>query len=402
MMNILLLALLLQQTETVEIPGTKARFDLVALPGGKATVGSPDAEAGRKDDEKRREVTLQPFGLGAREVTWKEFNLYRYGKELDAVTRPTVADNYFIDSIPDHFRTDPRPMTNARWHSAVMYCEWLSKKTGRYFRLPTETEWEYAARAGSDDAAPDPLNDVAWHKGNSKARTHDGGELKANALGLQDMIGNVWEYALEPYAFPDYGPVIRGGNWSSVPRELRFANRQTIPLKWFADDSNLPRSVWWVTSHEVSIGFRVACAADASDLKDREAYAGKFEVAFTSHSEKTIKSGNSPAIYRTVRGTVKNAGDRGVDEVELKVFYVDPNGKPHWIDQTGAKPGRGVFSKVWPVLVNSALDGDVGKPLKPGELRAFSVDLPWSYDVEEAPDAKPAFGGKVTALRFSK
>ena len=397
---LILLLLALQVRETVEIPGTKAKFDLVALPGGKTTVGSPATEAGRKDDEKQREVALQPFGLGAREVTWKEFNAYRYGKDLDAVTRPTIADNYFIDVIPEDFRTDPRPMTNARWHSAVMYCEWLSKKTGRYFRLPTETEWEYAARAGSDAAAPDPVNDVAWHKGNSKARTHDGGELKPNALGLQDMIGNVWEYALEPHDFPDYSPVIRGGNWSSVPRELRFANRQTIPLKWFADDSNLPRSVWWLTSHEVSIGFRVACAADASDLKEREAYAAKFEIAFTSNDEKTIKSGNSPALYRTVRGTVKNAGDRSVDEVELKVFYLNSEGKPHWIDQTGAKPGRAVFSKVWPVLRNSALDGDVSQPLKPGETRAFSVDLPLSYDVEDA--GKLLFGAKVTALRFSK
>ena len=399
-MNLLLLALALQQPETVDIPGTKAKFDLVALPGGKATVGSPDTETGRRDDEKRREVTLQPFWLGAREVTWREFNLFRYGKDLDAVTRPTIADNYIIDVIPDDWRKDPRPMTNARWHSAVMYCEWLSKKTGRYFRLPTETEWEYAARAGSASPTPDPVNEFAWHKGNSKGGTHNGGELKANALGLHDMMGNVWEYALEPFAFPDYGPVIRGGNWSSVPREMRFANRQSIPLKWFADDSNLPRSVWWVTSHEVSIGFRIACAADASDLKERDAYAAKFKVDFTGNKDKTIMSNNSPALYRTVRGTVTNTGDRSVDEVELKVFYAEGDGKPHWVDQSGAKPGRAVFSKVWPVLVNSALEGDVPKPLKPGETRAFSVDLPWSYDLEDA--AALVFGGRVTNLRFSK
>lgn len=401
-MTLLLLALALGQAapETVEIPGTKARFDLVQLPGGKATVGSPASDPGHKDDETLRTVTLEPFWLGAREVTWKEFNAFRYGKDVDGVTRPTVADSYFIDSIPDDFRTDPRPMTNARWHSAMMYCEWLSRKTGRYFRLPTETEWEYAARAGSDAPAPDPLNDVAWHKGNSKNRTHNGGELKPNALGLFDMMGNVWEYALEPYAYPDYGPVIRGGNWSSQPREMRYANRQTIPLKWFADDSNLPRSVWWVTSHEVSIGFRVACASDASDQKEREAYASQFEVAFTGNEEKTIKSTNSPALYRTVRGTVKNAGKRSVDEVELKVFYVDDDGRPHWVDQAGAKPGRGVFSKVWPVLVNSAREGDATRPLPPGESRAFSVDLPWSYDLEDA--GKLVFGARVTNLRFTK
>jgi hypothetical protein len=77
-------------TQTVDVPGTKIKFELVALPGGKATIGSPVDEAGRKDDEKRREVTLQPFWLGAREVTWKEFNAYRYGKDLDGITRQSL------------------------------------------------------------------------------------------------------------------------------------------------------------------------------------------------------------------------------------------------------------------------------------------------------------------------
>jgi len=398
----LLFLLLSLQAQTVEVPGTKIKFDLVALPGGKATIGSPADEAGRKDDEKRREVTLQPFWLGAREVTWKEFNAYRYGKDLDAVTRPTVADNFFIDVIPDDFRTDPRPMTNARWHSAVMYCEWLSKKTGRYFRLPTETEWEYAARAGSTAAAPDPLDEAGWYKSNSKARTHNGGELKPNAFGLYDLIGNVWEYALEPFASPDYGPVVRGGCWSSVPRELRYANRQPIPLKWYDDDSNPPRSVWWLTAHTVSVGFRVACAADASDARDREAYASKILVRITDSEEKTLRTQNSPAPYRAVRGEIRNAGDKSLDEVELKVYYVEADGTtPHWIDQTSAKPGRATFSKVWPVLVNSALGGATAEPLKPGETRTFSVDLPLSYDVENADKPKIAFGGTITALRFS-
>jgi formylglycine-generating enzyme required for sulfatase activity len=388
------------QIETIDIPGTKVKFDLVALPGGKTTVGSPDSDPDHKEDEKQRTVTLQPFGLGVREVTWKEFNAFRNAKAVDGVTRPTNADSFFIENIPDDFRTDPRPMTNARWHSAVMYCEWLSKKTGRYFRLPTETEWEYAARAGSDAAAPD---DSGWNKGTSKGRTHNGGELKPNALGVQDLIGNVWEYALEPYAPPDYSPVLRGGCWSSVPRELRFAHRQTIPLKWFEDDSNTPRSVWWLTAHTVSIGFRVACAADASDVKDREAYASKLEIAFSGSEEKTIKTGSSPSPYRAVRGSLKNTGDRSLDEVEIKVVYLEDDGKtPHWIDQTAAKPGRATFSKAWPVLVNSALPGDTSKPLKPGESRAFSIDLPMSYDVETAVNPKIAFTGVVTALRFSK
>jgi hypothetical protein len=294
-------------------------------------------------------------------------------------------------------------MTNARWHSAMMYCEWLSKKTGRYFRLPTEAEWEYAARAGSDAPAPDPLDDGGWHKGNSKSRTHVGGEKKANALGLDDLMGNVWEYALEPYAPPDYSPVLRGGCWSSVPRELRYAHRQTIPLKWFDDDSNSPRSVWWLTTGQVAIGFRVACAADASDLQAREAYASKIDITFSGSEEKTIKTNNSPAPYRAVKGQIRNAGDRSLDEVELKVVYLEADGKtPHWVDMTAAKPGRAAFSKTWPVLVNSAHGGDTVKPLKPGESRAFTVDLPMSYDVETKENPKIAFAGRITALRFSK
>ncbi|HZE98087.1 MAG TPA: SUMF1/EgtB/PvdO family nonheme iron enzyme [Planctomycetota bacterium] len=399
----LLLLLAVQSVETVDVPGTKLKFDLVALPGGKATIGSPDAETGRREDEKRREVTLQPFRLGAREVTWKEFNAFRNSKNLDGVTRPTNADSFFIENIPDDFRTDPRPMTNARWHSAVMYCEWLSQKTGRYFRLPTETEWEYAARAGSDGAAPDPPDETAWHKGNSKGRTHNVGELKSNAFGLQDLIGNVWEYGLEPFAPPDYGPVVRGGCWSSVPRELRFANRQSIPLKWYDDDSNPPRSVWWLTAHTVSVGFRIACVTDASDLQDREAYAAKLEVKITGSEEKTLMTQNSPAPYRAVKGEIRNAGDRSLDEVELKVYYMEADGTtPHWIDQSSAKPGRATFSKTWPVLVNSAWGAAIAQPLKPGETRPFSVDLPLSFDVENVKDPKIDLRGQVTALRFSK
>ena len=122
--------------ETIEIPGTKLKFEVIALPGGKATVGSPADEPNRKDDERRREVELQPFRMAVREVTWAEFNAFRNSKELDGVTRPTNADSFFIENIPPEFREGNRPMTNARWHTAMMYCEWLSKKTGGYYRLP--------------------------------------------------------------------------------------------------------------------------------------------------------------------------------------------------------------------------------------------------------------------------
>jgi formylglycine-generating enzyme required for sulfatase activity len=389
---ILLACLQAPSRETVSIPDTKLRFDLVAIPGGKAVVG----------EEKPREIELRPFRMAVREVTWAEFNRFRNGKDLDAVTRPSNADNYFGDAgIPPEFLENPRPLTNVRWHSAIMYCEWLSRKTGRLFRLPTETEWEYAARAGSDKPLPEALDDVAWHKGNSKGQTHVGGGKKPNAFGLEDMTGNVWEYALEPFAPHDYGPVLRGGCWSSTVRDLRYSARQSIPLKWMDSDSNLPRSVWWLTTNTVSIGFRVVEAADASDVKEREAYASKIECTVSSHREKTIKTGGSSADYREVKGEIRNRGSRALDEVELMVFYV-ADGKPHLIDQHSNKPQRGVFSKCWPVLVNSALDELRGKPLEPGGVRPFQVDLPLSGDIENQADPKFTMEGKATAVRFSR
>lgn len=405
-MNPLLFIFLAAQAapETIEIPGAKLKFQLVAVPGGKAKIGSPDADPDRKADEPLREVELQPFGMGVHEVTWAEFNYFRNNpKDVDAVTRPSKADSYFGDAgIPAESFEPKKPLTNIRWHSALMYCEWLSRKTGRYFRLPTEAEWEHAARAGVATPAPANPGAEAWFKPNSEEKTHLGGGKAANAFGLRDVLGNVWEYVLEPYAFPDYGPVLKGGCWSSPAREMRYANRQTIPYKWFSEDSNLPRSVWWLTASEVSIGFRVVCAADASDRDEREAYASKFEVRITGHKEKVIKTQGSNAPYRAVTGEIKNIGDRALDEVELQVFYTESDGKPHLTDQSGSKPGRGCFSKCWPVLRNSALGGEVRKPLGPGETRGFQVDLPQSYDLETQKDPKITLSGRVTALRFSK
>jgi hypothetical protein len=377
-----LIFVLLQQTpEKVAIAGTPLAFDQVAVPAGK----------------------LAPYKIGAREVTWAEFNAYFESKDmatgLDAVTRPTRAISYFGQvGVPAHFLDAKRPLTNVRFHSAVGYCDWLSKKTGGYYRLPTEPEWENAARGGEAGAAPASIDGLAWHKGNSERRTHDVGELKPNAYGLYDALGNVWEYCLEFDKGSEFAPVTRGGCWSS---DVSFAARHGIPLAWFEEDPNRPRSVWWLTTKDVSQGFRVVCAADPADQKERAAAAAKVEVKAAFVKEKTIKTDTSQAFFAEVSVEIKNGGDQPLAEVEVLVYYLDEKGKPHMVDIAGSnKPGQATFSKAWPVLANSAQEAPRA-PLKPGESRKFTVDVPQTFD--NAPDVEPEkFGGRATNVRLAK
>jgi formylglycine-generating enzyme required for sulfatase activity len=378
----LMLALLVQQTpEKVTIPGAQLSFEQAAVPAGK----------------------LAPYKIGVREVTWAEFNAYFESKDMatgvDAVTRPTRAISYFGQvGVPAHFLDAKRPLTNVRWHSAIGYCDWLSKKTGAYYRLPTEPEWEQAARGGETGAAPASLDALAWHKGNSDRRTHDVGEKKPNAYGLHDMLGNVWEYCLEFDKGAEFAPVTRGGCWSS---DATFAARHGIPLAWFEEDPNRPRSVWWLTTKDVSQGFRVVCAADPSDQKERAAAAAKIEVKTKFLKEKTIKTDNSQAFFAEVEVEIRNGGDKELAEVEVLVHYLDGNGKPHMVDIAGSnKPGQATFTLAWPVLANSA-HAAPRPPLKPGEGRKFTVDIPQTFDSD--PDVDPEkFGGRATNVRFAK
>ena len=372
--------------EKVAIPGTPLSFEVVPVAG---TPGK-----------------LAPFKIGTREVTWAEFNAYFESKDLatglDAVTRPTRAIAFFGQvGVPSDFLDVKRPVTNVRWHGAIGYFDWLSKKTGGYWRLPTESEWEFAARAGDTGAAPASLDDVAWHKGNSQERTHDGGEKKPNALGLYDMIGNLWEYCLEFEKGSEFAPIVKGGCWSSPGAELTYAGRHGIPLAWFEQDPNRPRSVWWLTNKDQSQGYRVVCVADPADQKERAAAAAKIEVKIGSFKEKTLKTESSQAFFAEVNGEIKNGGDKALDEVEVLVYYLDEKGKPHMVDVAGAnKPGQATFSLTWPVLANSAFPA-ARPPLKPGESRKFTIDIPQTFD--NAPDVDPEkFGGRATNVRLSK
>ena len=386
---ILARAALAQQppNETIQIPGTDLKFEMVYVPGGRAKLGSPPDEPGRKPDELPvHEVELRPFWMSRTEVTWECFVKYfenRKATKLDGVTRPSPPYE------PPHgtMGTGAHPAVGMRWHGAMGYSEWVSALTGQRFRLPTEAELEYAARAGSTAAGPEKPDDVAWYKENAEKKTHLTGTKKPNAWGLSDLLGNVWEYALEYHSPPDYRPVLRGGAWNTPAAELRFAARQEIRPEWFERDPNRPRSMWWLTDGPF-IGFRLVRFADPAARKDQDAYAGKIEIT-------ELKAGEGTKGNARVTGRIKNGGDRSLDEVELTVYYTEDDGKPVYEDGK-ARPS---FSKVWPVLVNSDKAGDHRAPLKPGETRAFALDVPQPFET----DAElTKVGGKVSALQFSR
>ncbi len=373
--------------ETVTLPTSTMKIEFAHIPGG----------AGK----------LKPFWIMTREVSWEEFDLFFEGKDLDGVDvdcRPTKAKSYLGQAgLPPHFMEPKRPVTNLRWHGAAAFCDWLSRRTGAYYRLPTEAEWEFAARAGDAAAAPAALDETAWHKGNSKDQTQPGAKKKPNAFGVHDMLGGVWEYCLESTQSPDFLPALRGGAWNTPAAELSYGLRTPLLQAWFDDDPNRPRSTWWVQS-SFSQGFRVVRTADASTKKERDEYLPQIEVKVVKSEEKRLKYvAEKPAVefFSRLSCTVKNAGPKALDELEVQGYPLNPKGGPHLVDIKGAdKPGRATWGKVWPVLVNGFQEGAHRQPLKPGETRMFTIDFPQSFDGDE--DVSDQFGARATRLRFSE
>jgi len=288
-------------TET--IPGTSVTFDMVPIPGGTFTMGSPATEPFRADDEGPPvKVTVAPFWMGKLEVTWSEYDLYAFGKRTppaagttpagaDAVSKPTPP--YADESWG--FGKDKQPALGMTWHAAAEYCRWLSAKTGKSYRLATEAEWEYAARAGtttpwSSGATPETLGDVAWYAANSGGKPHLGGQKKPNAFGLFDLHGNVAEWVIDqhepkryerlaalpspvvsPVSVPGparYPHVVRGGGFEDEPAMLRSAARRASDPEWSRRDPQLPQSIWWHTD-AIFVGFRIVRAVEETPaLKD--------------------------------------------------------------------------------------------------------------------------------------
>jgi formylglycine-generating enzyme required for sulfatase activity len=295
------------QAYTNTIPGSDITYDMVPIPGGKFKMGSPDSEPGRKPDEgPQHEVEISPFWMEKCTVTWNEFELFMYPNEektaretkkldptlnamTDAVTHPTQP---YVE-MSFGMGKDGFPAISMTQHAANKYCEWLSAKTGHFYRLPTEAEWEYAARAGTttayywgDDAAQ--IGDYCWWGKNSDFKYQKVGKKKPNPWGLYDMLGNVIQWTIDQYdpnyyknspaanpwnkATKPYPHVARGGSWDDEDAvKLRVANRRASNATWKIQDPQLPKSIWYHTDAQF-LGFRIVRPLKVPTPEEAQAY----------------------------------------------------------------------------------------------------------------------------------
>ncbi|TFI53568.1 TIR domain-containing protein [Mastigocladus laminosus UU774] len=219
----------------VEDLGNGVTLEMVQIPGGRFIMGSPAGEAGRYDNEgPQHEVTVPSFFMGKYVVTQAQYQA-------------------IMGSNPSHFKGEKLPVETVSWHDAVEFCKRLSQKTGRTYRLPSEAEWEYAARAGTTTPfyfGETITTDLANYDGNYtygsapkgeyRQQTTDVGKFPPNSFGLYDMCGNLFEWCLDKYhnnydGAPTDGSawlegsndnkLLRGGSWNFNPRGCRSANR---------------------------------------------------------------------------------------------------------------------------------------------------------------------------------
>ncbi|MFW6171680.1 MAG: formylglycine-generating enzyme family protein [Planctomycetota bacterium] len=247
---------------TEVIPKTEVALEMVPIPGGVITMADPYGDAPRQE-------RIQSFWMLKTEVTWDVYSIFAYGDELgegvrefanvheavDAVTRPT---NPFIPPGPGnrHWGRAGEPAIRITYFGAGRFCEWLSDKTQRKYRLPTEAEWEYACRANAPGkilpSGGTTLNDVAWYADNSQGAPQAVATKAPNPWGLHDMLGNVAEWCT---GLGDK-PVVRGGSFQDPEDEIRPDRREYYSRSWQKSDYHDPKSRWWL--HDAPhVGFRI-------------------------------------------------------------------------------------------------------------------------------------------------
>ena len=237
------------------IPGTLVAFEMRPISGGTLQTIGPDG--------KPLQVSIKPFHIGKTEVTWDEFDIYAFRLDLtqeqqaagvDATSRPSKPYG-----APDRgFGHSGFAAIAMTYYSAQGYCDWLSRKTGKKFRLPTEAEWEWAARAQTPLPAapltPAQLASVAWYWDNAEDKAQHVAGKTPNAWGLYDTLGNVWEWC----SGADGNPCVRGAGFMDKAPLVSIGARAVQTPKWNQNDPQNPKSKWWLANAPF-VGFRVVC-----------------------------------------------------------------------------------------------------------------------------------------------
>ena len=257
----------------VTIPNTTVSYEMVSIPAGEFQM-APD-----------RHVKLDAFWMQAHEVTWDEYRLFMFpGKgdpTLDAVSHPTRP--YMEMSFG--MGIDGYPAISMTQHAANKYAEWLSLKTGEFYRLPTEAEWEYACRAGTAWETAANLGDYAWYAANSGGKYQKVATKKPNPWGLFDMLGNVMEWTLDGYApykpgtvtdpwvkaTAPYPHAVRGGSWYDAADRLTCSARVPSDASWKQQDPQLPKSIWYMTDAQW-LGFRLVRPSKVPSEAEKRRY----------------------------------------------------------------------------------------------------------------------------------
>jgi formylglycine-generating enzyme required for sulfatase activity len=281
------------------IPGTSVKFEMVPIKAGSFVMGSKTSK--QADEMPGHTIQLSAFWMGAKEVTHDEFALYlndetyAENNDVDAISRPSRP---YIEMTLGMGKEGGFPANSMKQRGAIMYCKWLYKKTGLFYRLPTEAEWEYACKAGSttdyyfgNDSTR--LKEYAWYAANSGDRYHKVGQKKPNAWGLYDMLGNVQEWVLDQYHADAYKEleknatdpvqtptskhplVVRGGDYNDPASVLRSANREQSDLIWNRRDPQIPKSKWW-NADAPFVGFRLVCPLKQPTKEEADQFFEKY------------------------------------------------------------------------------------------------------------------------------
>ena len=278
---------------TVTLPYTTVSYTMAPIPAGEFLMGSTGAAA-KPDELPQRKVSLGAFWMQTYEVTWDAYLLFMFADQAKELDHPDdVVDAISRPTAPHLEMSFGRgnsgfPAISMTQHAANKFAQWLSAKTGEFYRLPTEAEWEYACRAGmATGIGAGSLDDYAWFARNSptseftRGTYHKVGTKKPNAWGLYDMLGNVMEWTLDQYApyapgaqqdpwvpsTASYPHAVRGGSWNDDEARVNCTSRVPSDPSWKRQDPQLPKSEWYMTDAQW-LGFRLVHPATLPSIDE--------------------------------------------------------------------------------------------------------------------------------------